>query len=93
MHDVSLLVLIDNWLKQIPDDAFINVLPMLKRIFSEFSVPERGQIGMAVQSDNLTTSTLGSAYSSPELDIDRALPVIKKVASIFDLSQPILKHE
>ena len=93
VHDVSLLVLIDNWLKQIPNDAFINVLPMLKRIFSEFSVPERGQIGMAVQSDNLTTSTPGSAYSSPELDIDRALPVIKKVASIFDLSQPILKHE
>ena len=45
VHDDALLRLLDDWLADIPDDAFDNVLPLLRRTFGAFEAGERRAIG------------------------------------------------
>jgi hypothetical protein len=45
VHDERLLTLVDAWLAAIPADTFVEVLPLLRRTFSEFTVPERRAVG------------------------------------------------
>ncbi len=45
VHDERLLRLVDGWLTGIPADAFVEVLPLLRRTFSEYPAPARRQIG------------------------------------------------
>ncbi|MEV0714247.1 DUF5682 family protein [Asanoa sp. NPDC050611] len=48
MHDDALLTLVDNWLADIPPDAFTEVLPLLRRTFGTFATGERRGIGERV---------------------------------------------
>ena len=45
VHDDALLALLDDWLADIPADAFDNVLPLLRRTFGGFDAGERRAIG------------------------------------------------
>ncbi len=45
VHDEQLLALVDTWLTHIGPDAFVEVLPLLRRTFSEYPPPQRRQIG------------------------------------------------
>jgi len=45
VHDERLLALVDAWLTGIPADAFVEVLPLLRRTFSGYPVPQRRMIG------------------------------------------------
>ncbi len=45
VHDERLLALVDSWLAAIPDEAFLEVLPLLRRTFGTFASPERRSIG------------------------------------------------
>jgi hypothetical protein len=45
VHDERLLRLVDGWLTGIPPTAFVEVLPLLRRTFSEYPAPQRRQIG------------------------------------------------
>jgi hypothetical protein len=45
VHDERLLSLVDGWLTGIPPEAFVEVLPLLRRTFSEYPAPQRRQIG------------------------------------------------
>jgi hypothetical protein len=45
VHDERLLALVDAWLTGIPADAFLEVLPLLRRTFSGYPVPQRRMIG------------------------------------------------
>ena len=89
MHDTGLLALVDKWLNSLSDDGFTNTLPVLRRTFGEFSSPERSQIGLAVQSDNLTTGAASSSGGTePDFDIKRAMPALITATKIFDLPPP-----
>ncbi|MEU4622165.1 DUF5682 family protein [Actinoplanes sp. NPDC023801] len=48
VHDESLLSLVDDWLADIPADAFDSVLPLLRRTFGGFDAGERRAIGERV---------------------------------------------
>lgn len=48
VHDDALLELIDEWLADIPADAFGDVLPLLRRTFGAFATGERRAIGERV---------------------------------------------
>jgi Family of unknown function (DUF5682) len=65
VHDQRLLSLVDGWLAGIPDEVFLEVLPLLRRTFSEFAGPERRAIGERVRHlDGFvdpTTSTVDSS--------------------------------
>jgi hypothetical protein len=45
VHDERLLRLVDGWLTGIPPETFVEVLPLLRRTFSEYPAPQRRQIG------------------------------------------------
>ncbi|MFF5231140.1 DUF5682 family protein [Dactylosporangium sp. NPDC000521] len=45
VHDERLLALVDAWLTGIPADAFVEVLPLLRRTFSGYPAPQRRMIG------------------------------------------------
>jgi hypothetical protein len=50
VHDHRLLGLLDDWLAQLTPDDFTQVLPLLRRTFAGFAVPERRAIGERVRS-------------------------------------------
>jgi Family of unknown function (DUF5682) len=45
IHDDRLLRAIDRWVRSLGDDAFVRVLPLLRRTFATFEPAERRQIG------------------------------------------------
>jgi hypothetical protein len=49
VHDEPLLRLVDQWLSGIPDDAFTEVVPLLRRTFGAFPAPQRRAIGERVR--------------------------------------------
>ena len=49
VHDEPLLRLVDQWLAGIPDDAFTEVVPLLRRTFGAFPAPQRRAIGERVR--------------------------------------------
>lgn len=64
-HDDTLLTLVDEWVAAIPDETFLDVLPLLRRTFGTFSAPERRLIGERVRHGT-------SAPVTAELDYDDA---------------------
>lgn len=44
IHHQVLLVLIDAWIDGLTEDAFTQIAPLIRRVFSRFSVPERQKI-------------------------------------------------
>ena len=49
VHDRDLLGVLDGWVASLRDEEFMEVLPLLRRTFGEFTAPERASIGRAVR--------------------------------------------
>lgn len=77
VHDHALLALVDEWVGGLDEEAFEDLLPLVRRTFSQFSRSERRTIGEQL-------SRLGSAdqrsVAESRLDLDRALPALRAVA-------------
>ncbi len=41
IHDTELLGLLDRWVDELDEQEFVDVLPLVRRTFATFSVPER----------------------------------------------------
>ncbi|WP_432995874.1 DUF5682 family protein [Dactylosporangium sp. CA-233914] len=67
VHDERLLGLVDAWLSGIPAEAFLEVLPLLRRTFSGYPAPQRRMIGE--RAANIGT---GSAGADADDDVDAA---------------------
>lgn len=77
IHDRRLLGLVDDWVSGVEDEVFEDVLPLLRRTFSDFSRPERREIGEQL--------SRGKEFSEDhvegsELDLTRARPAIRTMA-------------
>ncbi|NQX39280.1 hypothetical protein SAMN05421820_102348 [Pedobacter steynii] len=48
--DQSLWAVVDNWISGLSEEAFMQVLPLLRRTFANFSAPERRKLGEKVKS-------------------------------------------
>jgi hypothetical protein len=75
--DQNLWEVIDNWVSGLSDDTFMQVLPLLRRTFANFSNPERRKLGEKVR----TGGTAGQHHSPviTNFDTERAkqgLPII-----------------
>jgi hypothetical protein len=81
VHDERLLRLVDGWLTGIPPDAFVEVLPLLRRTFSEYPAPQRRQIGeRAVRLDAADDRPV---EAGEDLDDGRADLVMPTVAALL----------
>ena len=53
--DNNLWGVVNNWVDQLEEETFIQVLPLLRRTFSNFSSPERRKLGEKVKSGSSHT--------------------------------------
>jgi hypothetical protein len=80
VHDRDLLGVLDSWVTGLDDDQFLDVLPVLRRAFGDFSPAERSNI--ADQLEHLAAGTAPAAGTEP-VDPARAAGVLRTVAGIL----------
>jgi hypothetical protein len=66
VHDAELLGLIDAWLATLDADAFVEVLPLLRRTFGTFEPAERRQLGERVRRGVAETTVADSGSLDAE---------------------------
>ncbi|MFG1706762.1 DUF5682 family protein [Nonomuraea sp. M3C6] len=78
VHDPRLLALVDGWLTGLSGDQFTDVLPLLRRTFGGFAVPERRAVGERLRS-------AGQDDGEGEQDVDerRAAAAVATVLAII----------
>jgi hypothetical protein len=77
IHDDKLRGIIDRWLAGISSDHFMQVLPLLRRSFAQFSAAERKLIGQRLRGGGAAPSTQPADF---DLDAARAmLPVLHRI--------------
>lgn len=88
IHDPVLLGLLDRWIAGIPADSFTDVLPLLRRTFSNFEGPERRKIGeLARTLGAAPVAGVAAAADAPGFDAaraDRALPVVRMLLGLAE---------
>jgi hypothetical protein len=80
LHDEQLWLALDDWVTALPADAFDNVLPLLRRVFSTFHAPERRQMGERVRQGQRAVQT-----AAADVDHERAalvLPILKLLIGV-----------
>ncbi|MCR8577245.1 DUF5682 family protein [Streptomyces sp. Isolate_219] len=95
VHDERLLALVDGWLTGVPDAAFTDVLPLLRRTFAEYESGVRRTLGELVRRGPATTSRhpAGDAPDAavpgfgPGLDRDRAAAVLPTLRMLLGIGQ------
>jgi hypothetical protein len=81
VHDERLLRLVDGWLTGIPAEAFVEVLPLLRRTFSEYPAPQRRQIGE--RAVRLAGAGAEAADTGDDIDNERADLVLPTVGALL----------
>ncbi|TCC22392.1 DUF5682 family protein [Kribbella sindirgiensis] len=84
VHDERLLAMVDGWLAEIPDDAFVEVLPLLRRTFGTFAAPERRSIGARARV--LSDPAAVIVADDNELDAELAATALPVVAQLLGVS-------
>jgi len=82
IHHPSLLGIIHHWLSSLTEEHFTNSLPLLRRTFGQFTLPEREQISNKIASG----PSLPKPSTPVTLNQERAIPAIDKVAELLNLS-------
>ncbi|MFE9608562.1 DUF5682 family protein [Streptomyces sp. NPDC006012] len=91
VHDERLLGLVDAWLTEVPAEAFIDVLPLLRRTFSSYEPGVRRTLGELVRrgpgtQGNATAGRApGTAGFAPDPDTERADAVVPLVRLLLGL--------
>jgi Family of unknown function (DUF5682) len=94
VHDRDLLGVLDGWVASLRDEEFMEVLPLLRRTFGEFTAPERASIGRAVRflpggsrgDDGACAgggAGVGGVGGGAGVDEERAAGAVRTVASIL----------
>ncbi len=52
VYDEGLWAVLDTWLQSLPEEAFVTLVPLLRRTFSTFTAPERRQMAERVKHGN-----------------------------------------
>ncbi|TDP89356.1 DUF5682 family protein [Labedaea rhizosphaerae] len=80
VHDERLLRVVDEWLTAVPPEAFVEVLPLLRRTFGAFAWPERRSIGERAAALDRPGARPANTENPVDDDRGRAvLPVISRL--------------
>ena len=85
LHQDGLWTALDHWLAELLPDAFVELLPLLRRAFSGFTSPERRSMGVKVQHLHTAPGTISRASTAVEIDEQRAdslLPVLAQLLGV-----------
>ncbi|MEU7767991.1 DUF5682 family protein [Nocardia sp. NPDC049190] len=83
VHDRELLRLIDDWLRGLDDDAFVETLPLLRRTFGAFESGERRAIGQAVRDGGRVRTAAGATAG---IDLERGTIAARTAARILGVT-------
>jgi hypothetical protein len=81
--DEELWYVVDNWVSNLEEEMFMQVLPLLRRTFANFSPPERKKIGEKAKSGGVTGAQ--QSVSEAGFDTERAklgLPVMMELLGL-----------
>jgi hypothetical protein len=81
VHDPELLAVLDGWVVTLDPQEFLDVLPLLRRAFGDFSPSERSNIADNLK--QLTTGDRPSRSRDEPVDPARAAGVLRTVAAIL----------
>ena len=84
LHNEILLKILDDWVKTLREEVFIQILPLLRRTFSTFHAPERRQIGGKLKSGVSADNPLPEV-DFEDTDTERAGRVLPLVARLLGL--------
>ncbi|MFE3550168.1 DUF5682 family protein [Streptomyces kronopolitis] len=95
VHDARLLALVDGWLTGVPDAAFTDVLPLLRRTFAEYETGVRRTLGELIRRGPTTPPHRppGGAPDAtapgfgPGLDRDRAAAVLPTLRLLLGIGE------
>jgi len=85
LHDDALWGLIDDWLVMLREESFVALLPLLRRAFSNFTAPERRQLGDRARNAGTTAARLTSSGDA-ELDQAKADAGLRTVLTLLGVS-------
>ncbi|GHE86126.1 hypothetical protein GCM10018785_62340 [Streptomyces longispororuber] len=90
VHDERLLGLVDQWLTGVSDEAFVDVLPLLRRTFSAYEPGVRRTVGELVRRGpgrgGVRSATTGMSGYAADLDRERADAVLPVVGLLLGLT-------
>lgn len=79
---------LDAWIASLSEEAFVEMLPLVRRGFSNFGAPERRRIGERVKNVGRGPQTRMSASTGPALDAGRAALVFPVLSQILGVEIP-----
>ncbi len=88
VHDDGLLGALNQWLSELPEATFTQLLPLLRRTFATFAAPERRSIGERVRQGPTVSPRAASAISTPDFDYERANAVLPLLARLLGIHEP-----
>jgi len=83
LHNPTLWQVLDDWLTQLSSETFTAIVPLLRRTFSTFTVPERRQMGERVRQGNIHPPVF---VKVGRFDNDRANTVLPLVAQLLGIA-------
>ncbi len=83
VHDTALLALVDEWVRQLRAEDFLDALPLLRRTFGAFTPPERRSIGESVR--HLGDAGPAAAGTTVGWDPDRAAAALETATALLGL--------
>lgn len=86
VHDPALLSILDDWVTQLRDDDFADVVPLLRRTFGQMAPGERQAIGDQVR--RLRDPTAVPQEWPASYDVERAAAALATVSRLLGLSGP-----
>ena len=81
LHDQDLFDTIDRWVTEMPQGAFDNVLPLLRRTIATFSVPERRSIGERILAGRRERGSTAAA-GIDEARADLVMPILARILGV-----------
>jgi hypothetical protein len=91
LHQDELWRVFDQWLRELPDQTFQEMLPLIRRAFADFTGPERRQMGEKVK--HLRAEAGGAKpkamKSNSGLNEERALLVLPVLAQILGVEYKV----
>ncbi len=83
IHEDTLWQVMDEWVAALPGEAFLQLLPLLRRTFSTFSAPERRSIGERAKRG--AVAWVRQEADPADFDVQRAEAMLPLLAKILGL--------
>lgn len=80
LHDPQLWSMVDDWLAGLSDDSFTRELPLLRRAFAAFSMPERRQLGERAGRQGAAPKTILADWDATRAE--KPLPLLRLLLGI-----------